>query len=82
MANSAAAAGMPVSRTADPKSMQLLFVEMGTGYDQHGCVWFFFSSLRLLLGRLDPGLCSISNFICGAISLVIVVTGLYGIVTV
>uniref|UniRef100_A0A7I4CM51 Uncharacterized protein n=1 Tax=Physcomitrium patens TaxID=3218 RepID=A0A7I4CM51_PHYPA len=29
VANSAAAAGMPVSRTADPKSMQLLFVEMG-----------------------------------------------------
>lgn len=37
MANSApAAAGAPLSATGDPKSLRLLFVEMGTGYDQHG----------------------------------------------
>jgi hypothetical protein len=39
MANSApAAAGAPLSATGDPKSLRLLFVEMGTGYDQHGYV--------------------------------------------
>ncbi|KAG0581940.1 hypothetical protein M758_3G021900 [Ceratodon purpureus] len=37
MANSApAAAGTPLPGTGDPKSLRLLFVEMGTGYDQHG----------------------------------------------
>lgn len=52
MANSApAAAGMPLSGTGDPKSLRLLFVEMGTGYDQHGYV---FGVLHVLVVSFRP----------------------------
>ena len=50
MANSApAAAAPPLSSSGAPPALRLLFVEMGTGYDQHGYVFWvwnllFFSS--------------------------------------
>lgn len=39
MANSAPAeVSAPISGAGDSKGLRLLFVEMGTGYDQHGYV--------------------------------------------
>lgn len=79
MASSApTAAGMPMSGTGDPKSLRLLFVEMGTGYDQHGYVFLCVVSFRvqgsfefwvmLNVQDLSYGLRSVQDYGCSILT--------------